>query len=125
MKYKYLLFFILSLSIIFSADDLSIDDNALSTVNIQMETFYAAAKDADILIYNSTIEGQLDSIAQLTEKSAVFKDFRAVQNDAVWCTEQNFYQQTTGAADMMTDLNRIISGQADETEQLTYLHRIH
>lgn len=110
---------------IFSADDLSIDDNALSTMNIQMETFYAAAKDADILIYNSTIEGQLDSIAQLTGKSTVFKDFRAVQNDAVWCTEQNFYQQTTGAADMMTDLNRIISGQADETEQLTYLHRIH
>ena len=110
---------------LFTAEDLHIDDNALSTMNIQMETFYAAAKDADILIYNSTIEGQLDSIAQLTEKSSVFSDFRAVQNDAVWCTEQNFYQQTTGAADMMTDLNRIFSGQADGAEQLTYLHRIH
>lgn len=50
---------------IFTADDLHIDENALSSMNIQMETFYAAAKDADILIYNSTIEGQLDSIAQL------------------------------------------------------------
>ncbi len=110
---------------IFTAEDLNIDDNALSTMNIQMETFYSTAKDADILIYNSTIEGQLDSIAQLTEKSPVFADFRAVQNDSVWCTEQNFYQQTTGAADMMTDLNLIFSGQAEETEQLTYLHRIH
>ncbi|MCQ2408432.1 MAG: ABC transporter substrate-binding protein [Oscillospiraceae bacterium] len=109
---------------IFTADDLHIDENALSTMNIQMETFYSTAKDADILIYNSTIEGQLDSISQLTEKSLVFRDFRAVQNDAVWCTEQNFYQQTTGAADMMTDLNCIFSGQAD-TERLTYLHRIH
>ena len=110
---------------IFTADDLHIDDNALSTMNIQMETFYASATDADILIYNSTIEGQLDSIAELIGKSPVFRDFAAVQNDAVWCTEQNFYQQTTGAADMMTDLNRIFSGQADGTEQLTYLHRIH
>lgn len=110
---------------IFTADDLHIDDSALSTMNIQMETFYAKAKDADVLIYNSTIEGQLDSIAQLTEKSPVFVDFRAVQEDAVWCTEQNFYQQTTGAADMMTDLNRIFSGEADTAEQLTYLHRIH
>ena len=110
---------------IFTADALNIDDNALSTMNIQMETFYSAAKDADILIYNSTIEGQLDSIAQLCEKSPVFTDFYAVQNDAVWCTEQNFYQQTTGAADMITDLNMIFSGQADQTEQLTYLHRIH
>ena len=110
---------------IFTADDLHIDDNALSTMNIQMETFYATAKDADILIYNSTIEGQLDSVSQLIEKSSVFNDFRAVQNDAVWCTEQNFYQQTTGAADMMADLSRIFAGQAENIEQLTYLHRIH
>ncbi|MBQ9907761.1 MAG: ABC transporter substrate-binding protein [Oscillospiraceae bacterium] len=109
---------------IFTADDLSVDENALSTMNIQMETFYASAKDADILIYNSTIEGQLDSIAQLKEKSPVFADFRAVQNDSVWCTEQNLFQQTTGAADMITDLNSIFTGQGNP-EKLTYLHRIH
>lgn len=38
-------------------DRLSAEENALSTMNMQMEDFYAAAKDADILIYNSTIEG--------------------------------------------------------------------
>lgn len=110
---------------IFNADSLHIDENALSTMNIQMEVFYADAKDADILIYNSTIEGQLDSVSQLVEKSPVFKDFRAVQNDEVWCTEQNLFQQTTGAADMITDLYRIFTGDADNVEQLTYLHRIH
>lgn len=110
---------------VFTADNLRIDENALSTMNIQMETFYSAAKDADILIYNSTIEGQLSGIAELTEKSPVFKDFRAVRNDAVWCTEQNLFQQTTGAADMISDLNLIFCGKADDTEQLTYLHRIH
>ena len=94
-------------------------------MNIQMETFYECAKDADILIYNSTIEGKLESIAQLIEKSPVFADFRAVKNDNVWCTEQNLFQQTTGAADMITDLNSIFTGNADRKDQLTYLHRIH
>ena len=32
------------------------DDNALSTMNMQMEEFYAKAKDADYIIYNSTID---------------------------------------------------------------------
>ena len=108
---------------IFTADDLQTDENALSTMNIQTETFYSIAKDADILIYNSTIEGELNSISQLIEKSHIFEDFRAVQNDRVWCTEQNLFQETTGAADMITDLNRIFQGET--AEQLTYLHRIH
>ena len=31
------------------------NENALSTMNMQMESFYAAARDADYIIYNSTI----------------------------------------------------------------------
>ena len=110
---------------IFTGEDLGVEDNALSTMNIQMETFYECAKDADILIYNSTIEGKLESISHLLEKSPVFADFKAVKNDNVWCTEQNLFQQTTGAADMITDLNSIFTGNAGEKEQLIYLHRIH
>ena len=45
------------------------DDNALSTMNMQMEEFYAKAKDADYIIYNSTIDGELDSIDELLAKS--------------------------------------------------------
>lgn len=109
---------------IFTADDLNIDENALSTMNIQMETFYETAKDADILIYNSTIEGQLNKIDELIAKNDLFRDFRAVQNGNVWCTEQNTFQQTTGAADMISDLNRILTGNADGTDQLVFLHRL-
>ena len=62
-------------------------------------------------------------VEEMKEKSPVFADFRAVQNDSVWCTEQNLFQQTTGAADMITDLNSIFTGQGNP-ENLTYLHRI-
>ena len=108
---------------IFTADALSVDDNALSTMNIQTETFYDIARDADILIYNSTIDGELDSIEQLIGKCGVLADFKAVKSGDVWCTGQNMFQQTTGAADMIYDLSAVLTDSADETE-LTYLHKL-
>lgn len=108
---------------IFNANDLNIDDDALSTMNIQTETFYELAKDADILIYNSTIEGKLGSVQQLVDKCGVLSDFKAVKEGNVWCTEQNMFQQTTGAADMITDMNHIFSDEADDS--LTYLYKLY
>lgn len=108
---------------IFNANDLNIDDDALSTMNIQTETFYELAKDADILIYNSTIEGKLDSVQQLVDKCGVLSDFKAVKEGNIWCTEQNMFQQTTGAADMITDMNHIFSDEADDS--LTYLYKLY
>lgn len=109
---------------IFSAEDLQVEENALSTMNIQMETFYAIAKDADYLIYNSTVDGELDTIEQLLQKNALLKEFQAVQDGNVWCTEKNMFQQTTGTADMIADLHAIVSGAADQETQLTFLHHL-
>ena len=108
----------------FTAEDLSVEENALSTMNIQMEAFYDAARDADYLIYNSTIEGDLDDLDALLSKSSIFADFRAVKEDHVWCTGQNLFQQTTGAAEMIADLNCIFNGQAEDADALTFLHRL-
>ena len=94
-------------------------------MNIQMETFYALAKDADYLIYNSTIDGELDTMEQLLQKNALLNDFKAVKNGNVWCTEKNMFQQTTGTANMIADLHAIVTGEADTERQLTFLHRLH
>lgn len=109
---------------IFSASDLHVEENALSTMNIQMETFYTLAKDADYLIYNSTIEGELDTMEQLLQKNDLLYDFKAVKDGNVWCTEKNMFQQTTGTADMIADLHAIVTGKADAETQLTFLHRL-
>ncbi|MFQ9702309.1 MAG: hypothetical protein ACLR0U_08320 [Enterocloster clostridioformis] len=57
------------------------NENALSTMNMQMESFYAAARDADYIIYNSTIDGELDSLDQLLDKSSLLADFKAVKEE--------------------------------------------
>ena len=104
--------------------DLDAGENDLSTMNMQMESFYAGARDADILIYNSTIDGELYTLDQLLQKSELLADFKAFQAGNVWCTGKNMFQQTTGLGDLLTDLHRVISGQTDGNGKLTFLHRL-
>ena len=89
------------------------EKNALSTMKMQMEDFYAAEKDADILIYNGTIEGELKTVDELIKKNSLFADFKAVKNGQVYTTGSNFYQQSTGTCDFIEDLNKILTGDAD------------
>lgn len=109
---------------IFTGDDLNTEENALSTMNMDIESFYQKAKDADFIIYNSTIDGELENISQLIEKNELLSDFRAVKNNNVWCTEKNTFQQTTGVSEMIHDIHMIVTGQADNMEQLEFLHRL-
>lgn len=103
--------------------DLGGDDNALSTMNMQMEDFYAGAKDADYIIYNSTIDGELQSVDELIAKSPLLADFKAVKDGNVWCTQKNLFQETTGLAVMIADMHRLLSG--DEVpDALTYMYRL-
>ena len=100
------------------------DENALSTMNMQMETFYAEAKEADCLIYNSTIEGELQTMDELLQKSPLLKDFKAVKNGNVWCTGKNMFQETMGLGDMILDLHAVLSEAAPDENSLHYLHRL-
>ena len=96
-------------------------ENALSTMNMQMEDFYSGAKDADILIYNSTIAGEITSIEELTALNPLFEDFKAVKEGRVYCTERNLFQQTTGMADFVKDLSDIFNG---VERDYTYIYRL-
>lgn len=106
-------------------DDLGSRDTDTSTVTIEMETFFASAKDADIIIYNSAIGGEIYNIEDLIEKNSLMAELKAVQNDNVWCTGQNMYQETTGLGQMIDSFHLIFSGQADDLDEVPYLHRLH
>ena len=95
--------------------------SALSTVNMTMESFYAGAKDADVLIYNSTIDGEIDSMDELLDKSPLFADFKAVKSGDVWCTGKNLFQEPMGIGTLINDLYRVLSGTEDG---LQYLHKL-
>ena len=83
----------------------------LSTMNLPLEDFYAGARDADFLIYNSTIEGVVSTTDELIAKCSLLADFRAVQNGNVWCTSQSFFQQSMSLADFIQEIHRVFTGE--------------
>ena len=69
--------------------DLTDNGNNLATINLSLEDFYAGAKDADVLLYNSTIEGSIASTEQLVEKCPLLAQFKAVQNGSKYAVGLN------------------------------------
>lgn len=102
--------------------DLGKDETALSTVNLQMEEFYAAARNADILIYNSTIGEELDSLDTFLAKCPLLTDSKAVKNGEVWCTNRNMFQETMCLGDMIQEFQSVILNEKDAS--LQYLYRL-
>ncbi|MCD7980740.1 MAG: ABC transporter substrate-binding protein, partial [Clostridiales bacterium] len=97
------------------------DDSASSAVTMQMEEFYAAAKDADYLIYNSTIEGELDSLEDFLAQSELLENFKAVSEDHVYCTTKNLYQSSMELGTITSDIRKMLQG---DTENLKYLYKL-
>lgn len=98
------------------------NENALSTMNMQMEDFYAAVREADYIIYNSTIDGELESLDELLGKSGLLADFKAVKEGHVWCTGKNMFQETMGLGDMILDIHRILTEENPDPAEMAYLH---
>lgn len=107
--------------------DLSDNGNNLATINLSLEEFYAGAKDADVLIYNSTIEGKIETTEQLLSKCPMLADFKAVQNGNVWCTTQSLFQESMELPDLILDMNRVFTAESpnavneDELKFLTHV----
>ncbi len=97
------------------------EDNASSTVTMQMEEFYAAAKDADYLVYNSTIDGVLPSVEALVAKEPLLANFKAVQAGQVFCTAENLYQSSMELGTFILDLNKMLTG---DTAEMVFLYQL-
>mgnify|MGYP004636532691 CR=1 FL=1 len=110
----------------YALDNIKVDSDSgsFSTMNMQMESFFDAASDADILIYNSSIEGELTSMDQLIEKSPLFEKFKAVKSGDVWCTGKNLFQEGMGLSNLIADLNRVMTDDSASDDQMSYLHKL-
>ena len=105
--------------------DLTDSGNNLATVNISLEDFYAGARDADVLFYNSTIEGELRTMDELLAKCPMLADFKAVQSGSVWCTSQSLFQQSMELPELILDMNRVFTEDDPDDSELTFLTKLH
>ena len=105
-------------------DNLGDSESKRSTMNMQVEEFYDGAKDADYIIYNSTIDGGLSSVDELIDKCPVLADFKAVKDGNVWCTGKNLFQETTELGTMIEDIHTILTTDDDSLDELAYMHKL-
>ena len=102
--------------------DLKNTESKSASVELSMEEFYSKAEEADYLIYNATIDSPINSIAELTAKNELFKDFKAVKNGNVWCTGKSLYQATDIVGNLITDIHLMLTD-GDEKD-MTFLYRV-
>ena len=103
-------------------ENLGDEESKASSMNMQIEEFYAGAKDADYLIYNSTVDGEIGSVDELLAKSDLLKDFKAVKEGHVWCTTNNFYQESMSLGTFIMDVHTILTeSKAADTEYMYLL----
>lgn len=102
--------------------DLGGDDNATSTVTMEMETFYAQAKDADIIIYNASIDGGVKSVQELITKNSLIGEFKAVTSGNAWCIDKNMYQQMVETGVIVSNLRTIMTD--DSATALDFAYKL-
>lgn len=97
-------------------------ENALSTTTIQMEEFYAGAREADYLIYNCSIDDEMTTVEQLLEKSGLLADFKAVEAGHVYATGKDLFQETMGMSLFMADLHAMLTEENFSAGE--YIHKL-
>jgi len=97
-------------------------DNDRSSQDMSVETFYDTAKDADIIIYNSSIDGSVKSMAGLLEKNPIMKKMTAVKTGNCWSTGSSMYQRTDLVAEMILDFHKVIT--EDDPSDLKYITKL-
>lgn len=102
--------------------DLKNSEGNAPSVKLTMEEFYATAVDADYLIYNGTIDGQVSSISDLEAKSNLFAEFKAVKDGNVWYTGKNLYQATDTVGELISDIHVMLTD--GDASQMTFLEKM-
>lgn len=103
-------------------ENLGDSETKRSTMNMQIEEFYNGAKDADFLIYNSSIDGGVASVEELLDKCEVLEDFKAVKEGNVFCTTNDMYQQSLSIGYLIEDMHAMLSEEGEEG--MHYLFRL-
>ncbi len=96
-------------------------DSHSGSVTLTAEQFYADAINADILIYNGTIDSALSSVDELIDKNEMFAQFDAVKNGRVYTTNKDLYQSTDRMAEMIRDIHTLLTSEDPAKETYSFL----
>ena len=96
-------------------------DSSSSTLKLSMEDFFLKCENADILIYNSTISGEIEKKSDLVSKSKILKDMKAFKEGDIYCLSDDYYEMSMSTADFISDMRKVLLG---EKEGLIFLKEV-
>lgn len=97
------------------------DSSSSVQLVVNLEEFYVRAQEADVMVYNTTVDESVTSISDLVAKNALLADLKAVQTGAVWACDHEMYQQI---ASMDAIIGDIRSALLDEEPAAGFLWRL-
>ena len=101
------------------------DDNDLSTMNMELEAFYSEARNADYLIYNSTIDAEITTIEELLGKSELADYLTTITiREAQRYTDSEIWTRViwdvTAVAWLLNDGEKFMNGEIKKTPIVEY-----
>ncbi len=97
------------------------DSSSSVQLVVNLEEFYVRAQEADVMVYNTTVDESVTSISDLVAKNALLADLKAVQAGAVWACDHEMYQQIAGMDAIIGDIR---SALLDEEPAAGFLWRL-
>ncbi len=105
----------------YAFDNVASPTDGTALLRISMEECYKRAGEADVIIYNGNIEGNVQSIADFIGINPLFAEFRAVQKGEVYLCGKKLYQSSDRALEFVNDIHNVATGQM---ENLLFLEKL-
>jgi len=105
----------------YTAEDLNAKEEESSNMHLSRDQFYQLTKDADVLIYNGSIYGNIPDLDTLLKEEPLMRDFAAVKSGNVYCTRDNLFQEPTKVTELLSELISILDG---KEFQEAFLYRL-
>lgn len=94
------------------------------TMKMEMEEFYAKAKDADYIIYMWNLGGKPETLEQFIGYNEILRDFKAVKEGNVWCTTPDFFQISNTLGNMIKDMDSMLTSTDPDLTKLNHLFKL-
>ena len=107
---------------VYAMPDLEPDKSG--TKKVEAEEFYAAAGEADFIVYIWSMGGKPDSMEAFTSRSEILKDFKAVKEGNVWFTTPDYFQVSDTLGSMILDFHKMLTNTDETVTEFTYLFKL-
>ena len=74
--------------------------------------------------YMNSYKRTQKNLEEFLALNGLLKDFKAVQNGNVWCTNRNMYQSTMQLGQMIQDFNIMLTTEDPSLTELNYLYKL-